>query len=343
MNKPTIEELLPLYFEGNLSEGDRLRVMEWAASSEENKDIFEDSKKAWKGIDFLRTMKKYDSGKALQKVHGEISRKKYFLPLFQKIAAILILPLFITTLYIVRRNPPLVPANETAEWNTITTPAGIRSEFILPDNTKVYLNSKTSLSYPVAFNGKTRDIVLNGEAYFEVAKDTEHPFIINAGKINIEVTGTKFKASNYNGEGLIEIVLVSGGIDLFQGEYSGNNKKICHMLPGERACFKEPGTKVHIDKVNVNKYISWKDGILMFRDDSMEEVVRRLNRWFNVDIKLTGEGLSDYVYTATFEDESLMQILDLLKISAPIDYSVKKREREKDETFSKMEITITQK
>jgi len=81
----------------------------------------------------------------------------------------------------------------------------------------------------------------------------------------------------------------------------------------------------------------------MFRDDSMNEVVQRLNRWFNVDIRLTGKKLSDYIYTATFEDESLSQILDLLKISAPIDYKIKNRKRKNDGTFSKMEIEIIQK
>ena len=81
----------------------------------------------------------------------------------------------------------------------------------------------------------------------------------------------------------------------------------------------------------------------MFRDDSMPEVVRRLNRWFNVDIGLTGKALNDYVYTATFQDESLIQILDLLKMSAPINYTIKPRERKPDKTFSKMEIEIKQK
>ncbi len=81
----------------------------------------------------------------------------------------------------------------------------------------------------------------------------------------------------------------------------------------------------------------------MFRDDSMEDVVRRLNRWFNVDINLTDDKLKDYVYTATFQDESLIQILDLLKMSSPLDYSIKRRERKSDKTFSKMEIIITQK
>ena len=106
---------------------------------------------------------------------------------------------------------------------------------------------------------------------------------------------------------------------------------------------KEGDKRMVTSHVDVEKYLAWKDGILMFRDDSMPEVVRRLNRWFNVDIQLAGSALKNYVYTATFEDESLIQVLDLLKISAPIDYTIKQREIKTDKTFSKMEIEIKQK
>jgi ferric-dicitrate binding protein FerR (iron transport regulator) len=98
-----------------------------------------------------------------------------------------------------------------------------------------------------------------------------------------------------------------------------------------------------IDKVNTNKYLAWKEGLLVFREDPMPEVVRRLNRWFNVDIQLEGPELKGWAYTATFEDESLEQTLELLKISAPIDYTIKQREMNTDKTFSKMEIVIKQK
>ena len=137
--------------------------------------------------------------------------------------------------------------------------------------------------------------------------------------------------------------MVSGKINLFQGEYLKEKEILRSMVPGEKATFNEKENKICFNKVDVKKYISWKDGILMFRDDSMQDVVRRLNRWFNVDIKLTGNKLKDYVYTATFHDESLVQILDLLRISAPIDYIIKSREHKTDKTFSKMEIEIIQK
>ncbi len=339
------EELLPSYFKGVLDKDEREKVEMWKETSKVNRQIFADSLKAWEAIEHLRRMKKYSAQKALGKVNHRIEKNKS-LKLFtflQKVAAVLILPLLVVTFYFATKTPTTKVVNSNIAWNTLKTPAGLRSEFLLPDSTKVYLNSKTTLSYPVVFTGSSRNVKLIGEAYFEVAQNKKQPFIVNTGKINIEVTGTEFKASNYPDENLTEIVLASGKINLFQGEYSKEWKIIRSMVPGEKATYSNNEDKIYFEKVDVDKYISWKDGILMFRDDSMQDVVRRLSRWFNVDINLTGNKLKDYVYTATFQDESLLQILDLLKMSAPIDYSIKPRKRKSDNTFSKMEIEIVEK
>ncbi|WP_372934181.1 FecR family protein [Mariniphaga sediminis] len=338
-----IEDLFPHYFKNELNKEERQKVEEWREASDENRQLFNDTFNVWEGMEHLQSMKKYNSEKALITVNRKIETIKSpnLFTLLQKIAAVLILPLIITTLYFATKSP--TSQMPETEWYTIKTPPGSRSEFLLPDGTKVYMNSKTTLSYPVAFNNATRDVKLKGEAYFEVAENKEQPFIVNTGKINIEVTGTEFKVSNYPEEHLTEIVLASGSINLFQGVYS-NEKEIIHsMLPGEKASFWSNENKLYLDNVDVEKYISWKEGVLMFRDDSMSEVVRRLNRWFNVDIKLIGNDLEDYVYTATFENESLTQILDLLKMSAPIEYSIKPRKRNDDKTFQKMEIEIRKK
>jgi ferric-dicitrate binding protein FerR (iron transport regulator) len=136
---------------------------------------------------------------------------------------------------------------------------------------------------------------------------------------------------------------VKGMVRLFQGNYFGEKEIYKTLVPGEKATYVRNESKLYYENVDVKKYIAWKDGKLIFRDDSMEEVARRLNRWYNVDINLTGNDLGDYVYTATFEDESLVQVLELLKISAPIDYKIKPRKRKNDATFSRLEIEIIQK
>lgn len=345
MNNHDIEALLPSWFEGTLSREQREKVEKWKEASEENRQLFTDSFRAWEELEQLRLMKKYDAEKALHQVNSKIKKHSgiNIWTFFQKVAAILVIPLLLTTLYFAhKRSSTPVPAESFVAWHTLETPAGMRSEFILPDSTKVHMNSRTRLSYPLSFNGDIREVRLLGQAYFEVTRNQEAPFIVNTGKVNIEVTGTEFIASNYPHEHLSEIVLVEGGISLFQGDFTQSKKTITRMIPGQRAILKAGDNRLITSTVDVQKYRAWKEGILMFRDDPMPEVVLRLNRWFNVDIKLTGPELKDYVYTATFEDESLSQVLELLKISAPIDYSIKQRKRKADETFSKMEIEIKQ-
>lgn len=344
MKNNHIEELIPSWLEGTLSPEEREKVEQWKAASEENRQIFADSLRAWEGMEQLRRMKKYNPEKSIQQVHSKIEKQKRIrvLDIFQKVAAILILPLIVATLWLALGKPQKTSESFVA-WHTLEIPAGMRSEFYLPDSTKVYLNSKTSLSYPLEFCNSFREVKLTGEAYFEVAENKELPFIVNTGRINIEVTGTEFIATRYPHEELTEIVLVKGGINLFQGDYLPTKKDIIQLNPGEKALCLDSDSRLAIDKVNTEKYSAWKNGVLLFRDDPMPEVVRRLNRWFNVDIQLEGPELKGWAYTATFEDESLEQVLELLKISAPVDYIIKRREMKSDKTFSKMEIVIKQK
>lgn len=342
MVKRSIEELLVLYFEGKMDERETLKVEKWKESSAENQLLFEEYLATWNSVGFLKTMKKYRGEEALKKVHSKIKVKEKdgFFTVLQRIAAILLLPFIISTLYFAFSGKQ---ANSPAIWQTIKTPAGIRSEFLLPDSTKVYLNSNSSISFPMAFNGKTRDVKTNGELFFEVKKDKSKPFIVDAGEIGIEVTGTEFKVSNYASEKLTEVVLASGSVNIFQGKYNGEKHELIQLKPSERACLFKDQERLNIDKVDVDKYISWKDGILVFRDDSLKEVVRRLNRWFNADIKLADKDLEGYVYNATFENESLTQILDLLKLTAPIEYSIKQKNDKSAKGYNKMEIVIKQK
>ena len=338
-----IEELLPGWFEDSLSREEKQKVSDWIDASDENARSFNEFEKVWQQTERLRSMQKYDADQALQKVHKRIhnTTKTGFVEIFKKVAAILILPLLFASIYFYLQESDIPP--EAQQWYTLKTEAGMRSQFELPDGTYVFLNSNTSLRYPLAFTGNTREVELQGEAYFDVAKNDEKPFLVNTGKIVVEVTGTEFKASNYTDEQLVEVVLVEGSVNLCQCTASGQRSVIQALKPGDKATLAGSDNKLFVEQVDVAKYIAWKNGVLMFRDDSMEDVVRRLNRWYNVDIDISSVYLEDYVYTATFEDETLIQVLDLLKLSAPIDYRIKNRKRKADNTFSKMEIEIIEK
>jgi transmembrane sensor len=267
------------------------------------------------------------------------SLQKKFYSIFTKVAAILILPLLVYSIYLTSRTSSLNSSEELV-WQTIKTPAGMQTDFILPDGSHVWLNSGTILKYPLSFASDKRQVDLTGEAFFDVIKDASHPFLVKAGKMNIEVKGTRFNVLNYQDETLTKLILESGSVRLFSGDYD-NRKTITNIKPGEIAVLNTATNQLSVSKVDVEKYTAWKEGLLIFRDDQMDEVVRKLNRWFNVEIILQNPGLKDYVYTATYRDETLPQILELLKISAPINYSITERKRLDDNSYSKRKIVIT--
>lgn len=268
-------------------------------------------------------------------------RKKNFIAFFAKAAAILILPLLAYSAYLTFKTPAKTRI-ESAEivWQSVKTAAGMQTDFILPDGSHVWLNSGSILEYPVAFAHDIRQVKLTGEAFFDVKKDPSHPFIVNAGKLNVEVKGTRFDVCNYANESNSELTLESGSVRLFEGDLK-DNKTVALIKPGERALLDNNTEKLAVSKVDVEKHTSWKEGLLIFRDDKMDDVVIKLNRKFNVNIILKDAEIKEYIYTATFEDESLTQILGLLKISAPVNYKAYKSEQLADKSFSKQKIVIT--
>ena len=337
-----VEDLLPGYFSEEIGEEDRVIVEQWKNASPENMKQLQAFKNVWEMGGMLALMKRFDADEALKKVDRVIydERKSRIIGILQKIAAVLLLPLLIYSAYLTfnSRENKSATNQEAPVWNTIKTSTGMQSQFVLPDGSEIWLNASSSIKYPLVF-GKYREVELSGEAFFDVQKDENHPFIVKLGKINIEVVGTSFNILNYSDESQTEIILKSGKVKVFSGDYSEANE-ITYLNPGQRAVYIDSLRKVFIDDVEVDKYTAWMEGKLVFIDDPMDEVVRKLNRWFNVDIILRDEGLHDYVYKATFEDETLDQILELLKLSAPIEYSSEPRKLLPDGTFSKRKIII---
>ena len=194
-------------------------------------------------------------------------------------------------------------ASET-QMNTFSTPRGGQYQIVLSDGTKVWLNSASSLKYPVVFNGKERRVELTGEAYFEVAKNKERPFKVVANKQTVEVLGTHFNISAYSDENIIKTTLLEGSVKV-----SGGGKKKL-IAPGEQAQFKDGD--IQISEVNVNEVTAWKRGVFQFRDDDIKDVMKQVSRWYDVDIKYEGN-LPDRKFSGGISrNASLSQILDVL-------------------------------
>ncbi len=167
---------------------------------------------------------------------------------------------------------------EEVEYHTIRVPRGGEYNLQLADNTKVYLNAGSSLRYPIRFTGDKREVVLIGEGYFEVTRDTARPFIVKAGNIDVHVLGTAFNVNAYPDEEVIATTLVEGKVQVDCGAEQR------FMQPGTRLVYERNNGSIKIAPVDIEVYTSWKDGYYYFKRETLENIMDVLSRWYDLDI-----------------------------------------------------------
>jgi ferric-dicitrate binding protein FerR (iron transport regulator) len=217
------------------------------------------------------------------------------------------------------------------------------SKVTLPDGTNVWLNRSSSLSYPAAFQGEVRRVELEGEGYFEVAHNPDMPFMVQAGEIGVKAIGTTFNVMAYAEDEKLEVSLLDGLVEIHQAGSDGNPTLLLQMNPSDFVQIDKESNRYITRTFSDDRYFAWKDGKLVFENATMAEMVKRLSRWFNVEIQVESPEALDLTYTATFVDETLPQVLELLSNVSPIDYSITDRKQRADGTFSKTIVIISQK
>lgn len=164
------------------------------------------------------------------------------------------------------------------EWQTINVPAGKSMKIQLSDGTEVWLNDETTLSYPSRFDGDKREVRLMGEAYFKVKSDSLHPFIVRSGDMETRVLGTEFNVESREESGQQRVTLVSGSVNI---SHTGRAKGV-HLVPNQSATLEGDGFGVA--SVNVDDIICWRDGIELYDDSTLEEILLRLGHWYNLTV-----------------------------------------------------------
>ena len=195
----------------------------------------------------------------------------------------------------------------------IFSPLSARTQFELPDGTTGWLNSGSTLKFPVKFRGKQREVKLSGEGFFNVAKDSERPFVVKTSDMNIVALGTRFNVLAYKDDETCEVTLESGKVIVEKTRENGEPVKLAELQPDHQIVISRKTGIIDTKEVVTEKYTSWKEGKLVLRNDSMNEVVKRIGRWYNVEINLKNGELESYRYRATFEDETFSEVLKLLK------------------------------
>lgn len=183
-------------------------------------------------------------------------------------------------------------------YNELSIPYGKQFQVKLSDGTKVHLNAGASLKYPVHFvKGQNRNVYLTGEAYFDVTKDKNHPFVVHSDHINIKVLGTQFNVTSYPDENKIDAVLVEGSVQLSS---KNNIQKQFVLVPGEKASWDKTSAKMDLSKVDTSLYIAWTKGQLVFRKARFQEIIQKLNKTYNVNISCNNQELNDEKFSANF-------------------------------------------
>lgn len=309
------ESTLASYFNGKLPLPEQEEVEAWIGQSEENRKIARDVQFICQATDTLGYIRQTDAQAALKKTKAKI-RKRAGVPWqirLQRIAAILAVPLLMSTLYLLLREEP-------AEYVEVSTNPGMVAHVVLPDGTKVWLNSHSSLRHPVRFTGSERNIDLKGEAYFAVHPDKRKPFIVHTPfDIRAEVLGTEFNMEAYGTEREVKTTLVSGAVKLtYRSEHK--EEKSYLLQPDEEFVYHRRSRKVSVQKPYVPTLTAWKDGLVIFRNTPFEEALKVLGKRFNVEFIIKNEKLYENSFTGLFDAQHLQLILEHFRISSDIQY-----------------------
>jgi ferric-dicitrate binding protein FerR (iron transport regulator) len=338
MKENSDDQLLQRYSEGKYSYRDFKRIVSLFQDPEKRAGIESTLSRNWDEFKYDEEEANKDLSAVYEKLRllilsgptKMVRIQRVILQSYTKVAAILLLPLLIYTAISYFQHDPA--------WAEIYSPSGARTQFTLPDGTRGWLNSNTKLKYPLDFKEK-RHLDLTGEAYFEVTHNKRSPFVVSTHNIDIMVLGTIFSVSAIDGENTTEVVLEKGRVAIENQEI----KLKATLEPNEKLIFNNENKKFHTAVVNAQQYNSWKDGLLVFRNEPLSEVFKRLSRWYNVKITIEDQQINRYKYRATFRDEPIEEVIRLIAITVPIEYVIQKRTIEDQGVYAIKEIIIKKK
>jgi ferric-dicitrate binding protein FerR (iron transport regulator) len=357
-----IEELLVSYLAGSADATEREQVIGWIRSSQENKQYFEELRDVYISSKLSQSDSLYHVDASLERVKArhyknlvlglekaDREKTRRFRLNFMKYAA---LALLILSLGIVgfryTRNKPVIASAEI--WNTIEAPFGSRARLTLADGTRVWLNAGSQLKYSSKFAQHNRKVILNGEAYFDVAKDEKNQFIVSTSRLDIKVFGTQFNVKAYSEENTIQTTLVEGSVTIERKGIGGRGERTVTLNPNETATFYisdkkgvTPAKTVEkegmqdkesrntekleiLSNINPVVFTSWKDSRWIIDSDPLSDLAVKLERRYNVKIIIDEKELREYKFSGTIKDETLEQVLSVIKLSAPINYSIHNNE-----------------
>ena len=300
-------ELLQKYIAGNATEAEKQRVTKWIQENPENMREYMAQRKLHDMV-LWRT----------EPVAEENSREKKHFSLrgvcmeAAKIAAVLAIVLLGTHYWTGKHQVP-----EDKTWQSIYVPAGQRAELMLADGTKVWLNSRSTLTFPGSFKGNIRNVKLDGEGYFAVTKNVEQPFIVETNKCNVKVLGTELNVMAYAADSVWETSLLEGAVEIL---VPGSNNSGMRLEPNMMASLK--GNRLVKGRIKEADYFLWREGLLCFNDISVRDMIEKLKLYYGVDIVVNNTRILKNRYTGKFRTkDGVEHVLKVLKLNNKFTYT----------------------
>lgn len=334
------QEKIKRFVSGKFSFNDYSSVSSFFRNEELNEGLLEYMEDDWSN-----TESNIDNPKRLEqlldKLHHQINLNSAFktsgfqriYQLFSKIAVVLFIPALITIIALSYWSVSSTGKNES--WAEIYSPVGSRTQFQLPDGSHGWLNSGSSIKYPINFS-KNRQVEVSGEAWFDVVHLSSEEFIVATPFFDVKVLGTQFNVVAYPNENTAEVILERGKVAVL----GKDNLVKAELTPDQHLVYDKLTKEATTTDIDSKSYTSWKEGVLIFKNAPMYEIARRLERKYHTEITLHGDSLRTSIFRATFEDESLDEICKMLSTVAPIKYKIHRREKLPDNTFANGKIEM---
>jgi transmembrane sensor len=324
MQQLEINKLIRKYFSGRLSDEESVYLDQWLNETSENLQVFEALEKVWKEKssepELVNTEALIDKI-WMQGVGSEHKKTSNFLEwnFLVKIAAIFLI--FVSTPFIIYKflnQEPVVAEKLLVVLKE--NPAGQKSKIVLPDGSIAWLNASSSLSYSRSFNESDRTIDLKGEAFFEVARNTSKPFIVNSENLATTALGTSFNIQAYPEQNDVRISLISGEIKVANLE---TPIKVVYLHPGHEILVHKDTQEIHQQQFKTEEAIGWKDGVLVFKNAGYDEVIQKLARWYGIEIFTEGNPPPDWKLSTSYKNEVLVNILRNLSFGKEFNFDLR--------------------
>jgi transmembrane sensor len=307
-----IENLIARYLNGDCPDVEKTELLDWTNCDKKNEKEFLQIKDIW-DITSQKDSKSNEQLLFFYKAQLEKSKQARIILInrFIAIAAVFIIGLVAYVLI------PQKSVINPQYLSTYSVPMGSRSKLVLFDGTEVNLNAGSTLTYSNEYNSGTRRVTLTGEGFFKVKSDKKHPFIVKTADFEVEATGTQFNVCAYDNDSFTNTTLAEGIVALRLNRSNQSFK----IIPGERFKLNRADNTYSQSAVDVESELAWKDGQFIFRSIPFSELVKRLERWYDVKLQWSGNKLATYYYSGRFKNqETIWQVLDALKLTSPISY-----------------------